>query len=133
MQSTTLPERAVQGRTLIFVYGTLLSGESNHRYLAGAELQGEARTAPRFALMDLGGFPAMVEGGSSSVRGELYACDALTLRRVDELEDAPDYFRRATIRLADGREVESYLLPASEAACYPRIASGDWREARRRG
>lgn len=129
MQSSTISELA--SRTLVFVYGTLLSGESNHRYLAGAERIGEARTAAAFHLMDLGGFPALVAGGSTSVRGELYACDEDTLRRIDELEDHPDFFRRSPIALADGSRVQSYLLPAAEAEHYPRIASGDWRDAHR--
>lgn len=131
MESTTLPQQTQRVETLVFVYGTLLCGQSNHRFLDGARCLGEARTAPEFDLVDLGGFPALVKGGCTSVRGEVYACDSTTLRALDELEDHPEFFQRTRIRLEDGALIECYVLPAVQASCFPRIPSGDWREMRR--
>ena len=111
----------------IFVYGTLLRGEPNHRLLAGAEFVGAAVTEPRFELVDLGPFPAMCTGGATAVHGECYRVDARTLTRLDRLEGHPDYYPRVSIRLADGREVEAYVMPSHEVAGLPRIGSGDWR------
>lgn len=80
-----------------------------------------------FRLVDLGAYPALVDGGSVAVRGEVYKIDELTLARVDKLEGHPTYYRRRTLELADGRRVETYLLPAVEAEGCPQIFSGDWR------
>jgi gamma-glutamylaminecyclotransferase len=117
----------------VFVYGTLLRGECNHRLLARARFVGEAVTEARFELVDLGAYPAMCAGGTMAVRGECYCVDARTLARLDRLEGHPDYYERVEIRLATGREVETYVMPRSEVAGRPRIGSGDWRRRGRGG
>jgi gamma-glutamylaminecyclotransferase len=121
--------------TPIFVYGSLLSGLQNHRLLAGAPLV-EAFTEAAFSLFDLGPFPAMVDGGASVIRGEVYTVDDETLSRLDRLEGHPRFYRRTPITLADGGRVETYLLPASEVVRSTLVPSGDWRthyeEKRRR-
>jgi gamma-glutamylaminecyclotransferase len=124
----SLPAPQRTDEVLVFVYGTLLRGESNHQFLSGARYVAEASTPPSFELFDLGGFPAMVEGGTTAIRGEVWACSNGVIDRLDELEDHPDYFRRARIQLDDGSPIDSYLLPGVQASFYPRIASGNWRE-----
>ena len=118
--------RGAASETLIFVYGTLRRGGSNHRFLSRARFVREARSAPEYRMVDLGGFPAVVAGGRDAIVGEVYAVDAGTLTLLDELEDAPDYFRRSSLRLDDGEEVVVYLLPPGQAAGFPHISSGDW-------
>jgi gamma-glutamylaminecyclotransferase len=39
---------------LVFVYGTLQQGFSNHRYLAGSKFLGRARTEKKYALYSAG-------------------------------------------------------------------------------
>ena len=117
--------------TRVFVYGSLLSGEPNHRVLARARRVGEARTAPRFALHDLGAYPAMIEGGGLAIAGEVYEVDAKTLARLDVLEGHPRYYRRVPITLADGSSAETYLLTPAQVEGRPLIASGNWRGRRR--
>lgn len=116
------------GGTPVFVYGTLLRGEANHHVIAPARFLREAVTRPAYELADLGSYPALVAGGATAVRGEVYAVDPRTLRALDALEEHPDLYRRAPVTLADGARVQSYLLTRVRAAGYPRIASGDWRQ-----
>jgi gamma-glutamylcyclotransferase (GGCT)/AIG2-like uncharacterized protein YtfP len=113
--------------TRVFVYGTLLRGEGNHDLLARSELLGPARTPPRFALHDLGGFPGLVDGGEHAVEGEVYIVGPDTLARLDQLEGHPRFYRRAPIALEDGTPVETYLLPREQVAACPLISSGSWR------
>ena len=117
--------------TRVFVYGSLLSGEPNHRVLARACRVGEASTVPRFALHDLGAYPAMIEGGAHAITGEVYEVDAKTLARLDVLEGHPRYYRRGAITLADGSSAETYLLTPAQVEGRLLITSGNWRGRRR--
>ena len=73
------------------------------------------------------------------VLGEVYLVDPGTLRRLDQLEGHPTFYRRTPITLADGREVACYVIPAANAerrggwlADAPVIPSGDWRAYHRK-
>ena len=113
--------------THVFVYGTLLWKEPNHRLLASSRLVRQAKTTPEFELLDLGSFPGMVSGGSTSVEGEVYEVDQETLRKLDRLEGHPRFYKRQKIRLDDGKVVEAYLLSGEQAGNRHRIPSGAWR------
>ena len=117
----------------VFVYGTLLSGEPNHRVLTGARFLGPARTVPAFELASLGPYPALVPGGDVAVVGELYEVDDAGLARLDWLEGYPELYDRQEIALTDGTRAIAYLQRPAQAEGLPRIGSGDWREARRAG
>ncbi len=116
----------------VFVYGTLLAGEPNHRVLAGATLVADdARTEPAFELRDLGPFPGLVRGGSHAVVGEVYEVDDVTLAALDRLEGHPRFYKRSRISLDDGALVETYLLSPQQVEGRPVIDSGDWRARRK--
>jgi len=82
---------------LVFVYGTLKRGRSNHRLMRGARLLGTHVTDPRFTLIDLGGYPGAVEGGETAVHGEVYRISTPLLARLDRLEDVPVEYTRQPI------------------------------------
>lgn len=114
--------------TLVFVYGTLLQGEANHRVLRGAPCLGACRSEAAFTLHDLGPYPGLVAGGKQAVAGELYAVDAPTLAALDALEEHPEVYLRGPLRLEDGRVVASYFLRPDQVLGCPPIPSGDWRQ-----
>lgn len=121
---------------LVFVYGTLMRGEGNHRLLAGegACYLGPCETEPAFTMYHLGGFPAVAPEGDTPIRGELYLVAPEVLAALDRLEGHPGFYTRTTIRLAGGSEVQGYVMPTERLADRwwrePRvIPSGDWREA----
>lgn len=116
---------------LLFVYGTLRHGEPNHSQLSDARFLSEAITEPRFELVDLGGYPALLEGGGTAVRGELYEIGDALLRRLDVFEDVPQLYERTEIYVG-GARAHVYVLPRDRATCAPRIRSGDWRASGRR-
>jgi gamma-glutamylaminecyclotransferase len=113
----------------LFVYGTLRCDQPAHRLLRGAKLVARARTEPRFTLVEMDGYPAMVEGGTTPVLGEIYELDASALPELDRYEDAPGLFERVTRHIA-GHEVQVYLLPEAHAVGRPHIAGGDWCDQR---
>ena len=113
----------------VFVYGTLMSGESNHFFLEerSSKYIRKAVTERGYTLYDLGGFPGMVSGGTGAVMGEVYDVCARTRRRLDQLEGHPQFYRRHIIRLQDGEKVEAYILEVGYTRGCPVIKSGDWR------
>ncbi len=116
--------------TRVFVYGTLLAGEPNHRLLSRARLVAEGRTPPSYELRDLGAFPGLVSGGTDAVAGEVYEVDAATVAALDRLEGHPVFYCRTAITLEDGGAVETYLIPLERVAGRPVISSGSWRARR---
>ncbi|NUQ33579.1 MAG: gamma-glutamylcyclotransferase [Planctomycetaceae bacterium] len=115
--------------TRIFVYGSLLRDQPNHAFLHTANFIGTARTMPRYDMVTLGDFPAMLEGGATAIVGELYDVDQPTLNELDKLEEHPRFYMRAMIVLETGESVAAYILGRDMAEGLPRIASGDWRAA----
>ena len=107
--------------SLVFVYGTLKRGGSNHTHLAGQAFVGEARTAPGFRLYQLDGYPGMVAlaGDHAGVTGEVWSVNAACLAQLDLLEGvAEGLYRREPVPLLApfaGRSVEAYLYARSVA------------------
>jgi gamma-glutamylcyclotransferase (GGCT)/AIG2-like uncharacterized protein YtfP len=124
------PRSQRRAPTRVFVYGTLLAGEPNHRVLTGARLVAKARTEAAFELRDLGPFPGLVRGAHAVV-GEVYEVDEVTLAALDRLEGHPRFYRRTRIALDDGSLVQTYLLPPEQVEGRPVIASGNWRSRRK--
>ncbi|MGO8992060.1 MAG: gamma-glutamylcyclotransferase [Polyangiaceae bacterium] len=113
---------------LVFVYGSLMRGQGNHRLLERARFVRAAHTSAAFTLVDLGAYPGLLAGGTTAVRGEVYVADDETLAALDRLEGHPNFYRRQGIALKSARErVEAYLLPAERYASYPMVVGGDWQ------
>ena len=95
----------------LFVYGTLLRGQSNHRHLAGSALVGEAVTVDCFALY-LDGLPMVFEHDPvSPIHGELYRVSPATLAMLDRLEGHPEVYRRSrvAVRVKGGSIIDAWL------------------------
>lgn len=114
-------------RVLLFVYGTLMRGENAHALLGPtARFVAEAHTEPCFTLIDMGEYPALVEGGTSAVRGELYEIDRDLLPALDRYEDVPEMYERRSITV-QGQIAIAYVLRSELDAGVGPIASGSWR------
>src|SRR5580658_691009 len=116
--------------SLVFVYGTLKRGGSNHFLLAGQQFVGAARTRAGFALYDLDGYPGMVVDASAAegIAGEVWSVDAACLAELDRLEGTGEgLYRRDKIPLeapfAD-ESVDAYLYLRSVSG-RPRTGP-DW-------
>jgi gamma-glutamylcyclotransferase (GGCT)/AIG2-like uncharacterized protein YtfP len=110
------------------VYGTLLPGEREHALLASAEWLRSVATEPRFQLVDLGVYAALIPDGKVAVHGELYAASLETRRAIDIARQVPILFQRVTIRLADGTDAEAYVMAADPVRGKRRLGHGDWRK-----
>jgi gamma-glutamylcyclotransferase (GGCT)/AIG2-like uncharacterized protein YtfP len=111
---------------LLFVYGSLMRGESNYAMLSGATFVSPACSVGSYTLVDRGFSPGLLAGGDTVVSGELYQVTRQQIERLDVFEEHPHVYRRAPISLIDGRTAHAYFLaqPADGASV---IVSGDWR------
>jgi gamma-glutamylcyclotransferase (GGCT)/AIG2-like uncharacterized protein YtfP len=121
----------MSGRQLVFVYGTLKRGGSNHDFMLGQSFRGEARTPPGFRLVDLGQYPGLLPypDDRDGVSGEVWCVDHSALTRLDELEGVNEgLYRRECIQLqppfAD-ETVHTYLYAWSTTG-LPHIPGGTW-------
>lgn len=117
---------------LVFAYGTLRRGEPAHHLVADTAFVTLARTLPRYTMVSMGEYPALLEGGTCAILGEVYRVDLERLTILDAYEEVPDFYRRVTVEVADLAApgplwAELYVLPARHALDAPAIPSGDWR------
>ena len=82
---------------LVFVYGTLKQGFSNHYYLSGSKFLGTGRTKEKYAMY-VSGIPFVIMSEPiSPIQGELYQVDDITLAKLDSLEGHPGWYRREKV------------------------------------
>lgn len=117
----------------VFVYGTLLTGLSNHHWLDGAQLLGAAVTQDVYSMVDLGTYPAVLETACSAathIVGEVWRVNDAGLAHLDVLEDYPSLYRRGPVRLQDGTTALIYTLrghPEAHGMHGTIVSGGDYR------
>ena len=130
------PALALDG---LFVYGTLMRGESNFSVLSGGgDLECVLLATMPGRLVDLGAYPGLVAETSMTVKGEFVRVRNLehTLEQLDRLEGFCGYgseslYHRVltTVDAGDGRlrEAWTYVL-AQSVESDSTIPSGGWRQ-----
>lgn len=130
------PPQGKHETSLVFVYGSLLRGLGNHQVLTGngqAEFIRTDRTLSEHTMLDLGGYPGVVAGGSTSILGEVWRVDRRCLQALDILEGHPHFYRREPVQLAETSGAVTYFLQDSgvirRRSSYnrPVVLDGDWR------
>lgn len=118
---------------LVFVYGTLRRGgvRAMSERFPGAKFVADAKVSG--SLYDLGEYPGLLLGESSSpVVGEVYEVDDALLKELDGIEASSDYWRKQVeVSLGAHRRVCWIYAPDNTPDFYsrrPLITSGDWIE-----
>ena len=116
---------------LVFVYGTLKRGGSNHSFLAGQIYLGDAALGYGFALYSLGEYPGLVAEPENpeNVTGELWQVDAPTLAKLDALEGIDEgLYARVPAPLARWTEkLSAESAESAEMYLYQRPIKGRLR------
>ncbi len=90
-----------------FVYGTLMKGLWNHRYLEDQRLIDKA-TLKGYRMYNVSSFPGIVKSKSEDqpISGELYEIDERCLVMLDRLEGEGRMYKRVveTVFTTDGQE-----------------------------
>jgi gamma-glutamylcyclotransferase (GGCT)/AIG2-like uncharacterized protein YtfP len=101
---------------ILFVYGTLKSGQRRDFYLTRAQsrLLGVARTVPKYRLIRplFCDYPCLVEDAKRGrpVEGELWEVSPACLDDCDSVEGVPHLFVRKPVDLEGGEPAEAYFL-----------------------
>lgn len=115
----------------MFVYGTLRKGDVRSGVLSDMETLGQAKfiknatTYGIYKMVDLGAFPAIVEGGTTSIVGEIWEIDKYTKQYLDLMEGVPLLYKDKPIKIDDEQGVFAYFLARPNKG-YEEIKSGDW-------
>ncbi len=120
---------SAMGKHLVAVYGSLRDGLHNHDLLATAEFKGQFVSQPVFTMYAGGGFPYLVDEGTTPITMELYAVDDETLYNLDRLEGVPSFYRRHEVETPAGEMAIVYVASNStkkQIAHMPVVDHGDW-------
>lgn len=111
---------------MIFVYGTLREGASNHFRLEECELRGEAWVLGHLYPIDW--YPALLlDDDGVPVRGEVYEVERDMLRKLDSFEGAEYERLMSPVHLKDGGEVEAWLYEyRGEVEGMRELVPADW-------
>jgi len=115
-------------KTLVFVYGSLKKGYSNHEVLDDSTFIGDHVTDEKYTMLSMGAFPCVDDGGVAAIHGEVYAVTDEILKNLDILEGVPRFFKRKMLRSSYG-EIVMYVI---NKEClvnedYPIIKDGIWK------
>jgi gamma-glutamylaminecyclotransferase len=97
-------------KTLLFFYGSLKRGYSNHHRVAGQEYLGEVRTEPGYRIIELGEYGGLIRDDRCpvAVTGELWAVDARCLAELDAFETGEGLWARRLVAITGRSGVQSY-------------------------
>ena len=110
---------AYHGKThTVFVYGTLMQGQSAHDFLRDA-VYSRKYTLSGYTMADLGAYPGIVQKKNEAVLGEVYFVSPETVAEMDRYEDEGNLYLRRKVQV----ESEQGALYA-EAYIYNRSTEG---------
>jgi gamma-glutamylcyclotransferase (GGCT)/AIG2-like uncharacterized protein YtfP len=119
-------------KTKVAVYGSLRRDFHNHRIIEHSKFLGMTRTDPEYTMLSLGSFPAVIEGGDTSILVEIYEVDPETFASLDILEGySPEkksaFYSRKLVEFPEfGACWMYYIDGGAEGFSNTRVPSGDW-------
>ena len=118
----------MERKHLIFVYGTLRNGHSNHHLLKEAYCHGIGGTEASYAMYLISGYPYVTSSEARyPIIGELYAVDDDTLQTLDRMEGHPRYYeRRETAVMVSGAHHVAWMYFRDPQGVL--MQSGDYNE-----
>ena len=120
----------MESRHLVFVYGTLRSGHSNHHLLKDAYSYGTGVTVEKFAMYLVSGYPYVTSTEPRyQITGELYDIYDSTLEKLDQIEGHPrHHVRKITSILVNGEKYGAWMYFRDPPGTL--MQSGDYNDTR---
>jgi gamma-glutamylaminecyclotransferase len=118
----------MERKHLVFVYGTLRNGHSNHHLLKDAYCYGTGCTEASYVMYLISGYPYVTSSEARyPIVGELYAVDDDTLKTLDSMEGHPRYYERkkTTVIVGENHRVAWVYFRDPQGVM---MQSGDYNE-----
>lgn len=110
---------------LVFVYGTLRRGASNHFRMQSSEFV--TAGSVRGQLFRVTWYPALLCGGTDLVKGEFYRASSRLLSELDEFEGCEYRRVKTVVLLEDGTSEQAWVWEwLGNTNKLVRVLSGDW-------
>lgn len=121
-----MTDDSTTANALVFVYGTLRRGGSNHHRMEGGNWLGPATVAGRLYRVDW--YPALVlDAAAGPVAGDLFEIPEGQLPQLDDYEGSEYRRVKAQVLTAEGESVEAWAWEWQEDAHgLQLIAGGNW-------
>lgn len=118
----------MDNKNIIFTYGTLMKGQSNHNHYLSDNQFVSNGTIEGFEMYDLGWYPGIVPG-NGTVYGEVYAVSDDELRAIDRLEGEGSLYIKTDVNVV----LDSGKTIVAGAYVYNRSVEGCERLTRKYG
>ena len=92
----------------VFVYGTLMNGETNNHYLENSKFSGMA-TIEGYEMYSMGGYPAIIDGDGIII-GELYQVPNIDIPSIDMLEGEGSLYIKRCETVTDSKGKSSFAF-----------------------
>ena len=92
----------------VFVYGTLMKGETNHHYLENSTFLGMA-TIEGYEMYNVGRYPAIIDGDGIII-GELYQVPNIDMPSIDMLEGEGSLYIKRCETVTDSKGKSSFAF-----------------------
>ena len=92
----------------VFVYGTLMNGETNHHYLENSKFSGMA-TIEGYEMYNVGWYPAIIDGDGLII-GELYQVPTDDMPSIDMLEGEGSLYIKRCETVTDSKGKSSFAF-----------------------
>lgn len=101
----------METKNLIFVYGTLRTGHSNHHLLKDAKNYGAGSTVENYAMYLASGYPYVNSYEPRyPIVGELFGVDDSTLALLDKMEGHPRHYERKETQVTvEGKQYTAWM------------------------
>jgi len=136
LDAAIIPQNSDSELNRIFVYGTLMKGESRHSAIKNTDFEFIDDAFTKGKLLHVNDFPGLIFDDKENVSGELYQCNKITKRlsEIDQIEGfyghqyGNSLFNRVILKVeVKGEFIWSwaYLFNGKDGNEIP---SGNWRE-----
>ena len=116
---------------LMAVYGSLKKTYFNAYRLASSEYIGAIKTAAKYTMLDIGGYPAVLADGETAIHCEVYKVRRRDFISIGQMEMGAGY----EIKAIDTKYGKAclYLFAYPEEVKYAtKVVGGNWKEPKRR-